>query len=178
MPTRARRLAEQKRHRARIYGMVGAVALSLTPFIIPRLPFWIAGALAVIWLVSWPMARHGYVYGLAIKWTIGIMLIHGIVLAILGYSVWPRITISPTRVAFRGYPNETFNFSVRNGRSDDVYDVQIPFLIGYNKHLDDKFSAKVTPNGDPPQRMYDDYNYCFGKKGDVSKVLKDEREVL
>ena len=79
-----------------------------------------------------------------------------------------------------GYPNETFNFSVRNGRSDDVYDVQIPFLIGYGKNFEDKFSVKVMPNGDPPQRVYVRYNYCFGKKGDgvVSHVPPNEREVL
>ena len=180
MPTRARRRAEQKRHQARIYGSVGAVALALTPFLIPRLPLWIAAALVVIWLVSWPMARDGYKYGVATKWAIGIMLVHGLVLVALGYFVWPRITVGPTQVWFRGYPNETFNFSVRNGRSDDVYDVQIPFLIGYSRHLEDDFSAKVMPNGDPPQRIYDDYNYCFGKKGDgnVHHVQKNEREVL
>jgi hypothetical protein len=55
---------------------------------------------------------------------------------------------------------------------------QIPFLIGYNKHLQDKLSAMVAPGGDPPQRIHDDYNYCFGEKGDVRKVLPNEREVL
>ena len=89
------------------------------------------------------------------------------------------ITVNPAKVSFRGYPNETFNFSVRNGRSDDVYDVQIPFLIGQDKHFDDKLSAKVS-HGDDPQPIYDDYNYCFGKKGngDVKNVLPHEQEVL
>ncbi|HEU4637082.1 MAG TPA: hypothetical protein VFS41_12940 [Edaphobacter sp.] len=112
------------------------------------------------------------------KWAIGVMAVHGCLLATLGYAVWPKLTISPSKISFAGYPNETFNFSVRNGRSDDVYDVQIPFLIGYDKHFEDKLSAKVLPNGDPPQRLYDDYNYCFGEEGDVSKVLQHEREVL
>jgi hypothetical protein len=69
---------------------------------------------------------------------------------------------------------------VRNGRADDVYEVKIPFLIGYNKHFQDKFSAKVMPNGDPPQRMYDDYYYCFGHRGngDVTNVQQNEREVF
>jgi hypothetical protein len=89
-------------------------------------------------------------------------------------------TISPQRVSFLGYPNETFNFSVRNGRSDDVYDVQIPFLIGYDKKFQDKFQVKVLPNGDPPQRIYARYYYCFGTKGDgiISHVQPHEREVL
>src|ERR1700761_3416330 len=28
---------------------------------------------------------------------------------------WQRIVVTPERVSFRGYPDETFNFSVRNG---------------------------------------------------------------
>ena len=101
-----------------------------------------------------------------------------VAIALFGWWVWPRITVSPTRISFAGYPNETFNFSVRNQRADDVYDVQIPFLIGYNKHLDDKLSVKVASNGDPPQRLYDDYNYCFGVGKDIKKVMPHEREVL
>jgi len=125
------------------------------------------------------MARHGYRYNVGAKWAIGIMLIHGIILAALGYFVWPRITVSPSHVSFQGYSSETFNFSVRNGRSDDVYDVQIPFLIGYGKHWDAKLSAKVMPNSsDPPQRLYDDYNYCYGKGPDVHDIQPNEREVL
>jgi hypothetical protein len=102
------------------------------------------------------------------------------VASIWGRFWWQRITVSPSHVSFEGYPNETFNFSVRNERSDDVYDVQVPFLIGYGKHYEDKLSAKVMPNGDPPQALNDDYNYCFGVKGDgvISHVQKNEREVL
>jgi hypothetical protein len=95
-----------------------------------------------------------------------------------GWCWWQRIIVSPSRVSFQGYPDETFNFSVKNGLADDVYDVQIPFLIGYNKHFEDKLSAKVTSNGDPPQRIYDDYNYCYGKGPDVHKSLPNEQEVL
>ena len=154
--------------------------MALTPFVVPRLPIALGIALAVIWLASWPMARYGYIYNLATKWAAGFMVIHAIPLILLGYLIWPTITVNPKRFPFQGYPNETVNFSVRNGRADDVYDVQIPFLIGYNKHFDDKLTAKVVPNGDPPQRMYDDYNYCYGTKGDgiVSHVQKNEREVL
>ncbi len=178
MPTRVRRQAEQKKHQGQIYGGLGAVSMALVPFVVPRLPIAIGLALGVIWLASWPMARYGYKYKLSTKWSIAIMGAHGLVLAILGYWVWPRITISPSKISFAGYQNETFSFSVRNGRADDLYDVQIPFLIGYNKHLDDKLSAKVTSNGDPPQRVYDDYNYCYGKGPDVHKVLPNEQEVL
>ncbi len=178
MSRRDRRLAEKKKEQGRIIGGFGAIAMALVPFVVPRLPIWIVVALVVIWLASWRMARYGYKYRLSAKWTSCVMLVHGGLLALLGYWVWPQITVSPKRIPFGGYPNETFNFSVRNGRADDVYDVQISFLIGYNKHFDDKLSAKVEPNGDPPQRMYDDYNYCYGKKGDVSKVMPNEREVL
>lgn len=173
-----RRLAERKKEQARILGAFGAVALALVPFIIPRIPLAIGIALLVIWLASWRMARDGYKYRLATKWAACVMLAQGGILAFVGYMVWPGISVSPSRVSFEGYPNETFSFSVKNGRSDDIYDVQIPFLIGYGKHFQDKLSAKVFSNGDPPQRVYDDYNYCFGKSGDVHKVLPNEREVL
>ena len=114
-----------------------------------------------------------------VRWTFLVILCAS-TSSIWGWFWWQRITVSPARVSFEGYPNETFNFSVRNGRSDGVYDVQIPFPIGHGKHFEDKFSAKVAPNGDPPQRLYFDYNYCFGEKGDgdVQKILPNEREVL
>lgn len=180
MSRATRRLAERKKKQGQIWGAFGAIAMALVPFIVPRLPIAIAAALAVIWFSSWRMARDGYKYRLSVKWSLCIMLVHGGILAVLGYFVWPRITVSPAHIVFTGYPNETFNFSVKNDRSDDVYDVQIPFLIGHNKNLQDSLSAKVVPNGDPPQRIYDDYNYCFGEKGDgnVRNVQKNEREVL
>lgn len=173
-----RRLVERKKEQGRIWGVFGAVALALLPFIVPRIPLAIGIALFVIWLASWRMARDGYKFRLSRKWAACVMLAHGGALALVGYLVWPGITVSPARISFAGYPNETFNFSVKNGRSDDIYDVQIPFLIGYGKHFEDKLSAKVVSNGDPPQRVYDDYNYCFGKSGDLHKVLPNEREVL
>ena len=126
------------------------------------------------------MARDGYKYRLAVRWAVVVMLVHGSVIAVIGYWIWPRITVSPSSVSFRGYPNETFNFSVRNGRADDVYDVEIPFLIGYGKKFQDKFSVKVVPSGEPRGPFSNEYNYCFGEKGDgvVSHVQPNEREVL
>lgn len=174
----ARRRAAQKKEQGRIWGTFSGIAVALVPSVVPRLPVVIVCVLTLLWLASWQMARDGYRYRLPIKWAVALMLAHGIIIATMGYWIWPRITVSPKHVSFQGYPNETFNFSVRNGRADDVYDVQIPFLIGYNKHFQDKISAKVEPNGDPPQRMYDDYNYCFGKGPDVHKILPNEREVL
>ena len=174
------RLAEQKKEQARRWAILAGAAMALVPWVVPRLPVVIVVSLFVLWLVSWRVAREGYKYHLAIRWTVVLFLVHGAALAALAYFIWPKISVSPAHVSFRGYPNETFNFSVRNGRADDVYDVQIPFLIGYNKHFEDKLSAKVSWNGEPPQRMHDDYNYCFGRKGDGvgQHVQKNEREVL
>jgi hypothetical protein len=114
-----------------------------------------------------------------VRWTF-LAVVSVSISAAWGGFWWQRITVSPEKVSFQGYQDETFNFSVRNGRSDDAYDVQVPFLIGYGKHFEDKLSAKVIQNGDPPQRIHIDYNYCFGHKGDgvVSHVQKNEREVM
>jgi hypothetical protein len=181
MPTRReRRRAEQRKEQGRIWGFFTGIAMSVVPALVPRIPGFIVTVLAVLWLASWRMARDGYKYRLSMKWVVVLMLLHGSILAAMGYLIWPRITVSPVNVSFRGYPNETFNFSVRNGRADDVYDVQIPFLVGYNKHFDDRLSAKVMPNTEPSQPLRDDYNYCYGKKGDgiVSHVQQNEQEVL
>jgi hypothetical protein len=152
--------------------------MALIPAIVPRSPMFIVAALIIVFLVGIQAARYGYVDRPSRRTLAIILLGHTVAIALFGWWIWPRITVNPTRISFAGYPNETFNFSVRNERADDIYDVQIPFLIGYNKHLQDKLSAKVASNGDLPQRIYDDYNYCFGEKGDVSKVLPNEREVL
>lgn len=181
MPSRSeRRRAAQKKEQGRIWGAFAGVAGALVPSIVPRLPVVIVTVLVVLWLASWQMARDGYKYRLSIKWVVVLMLVHGSIFATMGYWIWPKIAVSPAQVSFQGYSNETFNFSVRNGRADDVYDVQIPFLIGYNKHFENKVTAKVAATGDPPPRIYDDYNYCFGEKGDgiVSHVQKNERETL
>jgi hypothetical protein len=175
-----RRRSEQKKEQGRIWGVFTGIAVSLTPWLVPRIPVFIAVALVVIWVASFPMARNGYKYHLAAKWVAMVMIVHGSLLAAMGYYIWPRITVNPASISFRGYPHETFNFSVRNGRADDVYDVQIPFFIGRGKHLEDKLSAKVIGNVEPTGAFKDDYNYCFGIKGDgvVSHVQKNEQEVL
>jgi hypothetical protein len=180
-PGRAeRRRAEQKKEQGRLWGVFTGIAMSVIPWLVPRIPSVIVPILVVLWFSSWPMARNGYKYHLSIKWFVVVVLIHGSVLAAMGYWIWPRITINPGKVSFSGYPNETFNFSVRNGRADDVYDVQIPFFIGRNKHFEDKLSAKVIGNVEPSGPFRDDYNYCYGVKGDgvVSHVQKNEQEVL
>jgi hypothetical protein len=175
-----RRREAQKKERGRIWGASAGLAVALVPSIVPRLPVVIATVLVALWFASWRMARDGYKYHLSIKWAVVLMLVHGIIIAAMGYWIWPRITVGPSRVSFSGYPNETFNFSVRNGRADDVYDVQIPFFIGRNKHFDDKLSAKVIGNVEPSGPFRDDYNYCYGVKDDgvVSRVQKNEQEVL
>lgn len=146
--------------------------------LVPKSPVLIVEALAVVFVVGIQAARFGYVDKPS-KRTLSLILVaHAALLTFLGWVLWPQIIISPERVSFAGYAGETFNFSVRNGRADDVYDVQIPFLIGYGKHYDSKFSVKVMPNGDPPQRIYGDSNYCYGKGPDVHKILPNEQEVL
>jgi hypothetical protein len=100
--------------------------------------------------------------------------------AFWGYCWWQGINVSPGRANFRGFSSETINFSVRNNQSDDAYDVQVPFLVGYGKHFEDKLSVKVIPTGEPSSLIHVDYNYCFGEKGDgiVSHVMPNEREIL
>ena len=178
MPTAARRKAEARKRKGHTWQLCSAVLMALIPAIVPRTPTFIVVSLVVVFLVGIQAARYGYVDRPGRRILALILLGHALAIALFGWWVWPRITISPSKLSFAGYQNETFSFSIRNGRADDVYDVQIPFSIGYNKHLDDKFSAKVTSNGDPPQRIYDDYNYCYGKGPDVHKVLPNEREVL
>jgi hypothetical protein len=183
MPSKSRkerRCAKQKEERGRIWGALAGIAVALVPSIVPRLPGVIATVLFVVWLASWRMARDGYKYHLSIKWAVVLMLVHGIIIAAIGYWIWPKITVGPPRVSFSGYPGETFNFSVRNGRADDVYDVQIPFFIGRNKHFEDKLSAEVIGNVEPSGPLKDDYNYCYGVKGDgvVSHMQENEQEVL
>lgn len=175
-----RRRASQKENQGRVWGVFTGIGASIVLPFLPRIPVVIAVALVVLWFASWPMARSGYKHRAPMTWVLFIMLGHGSILVLVGYWVWPRITISPSRVSFLGYPNETFNFSVRNGRADDVYDVQIPFFIGRNKHFENKLSARVLGNVEPSGPFRDDYNYCFGVKGDgvVSHVQKNEQEVL
>jgi hypothetical protein len=157
---------------------VGATVTGLLLFVLPRTGAWVAIDLSAAWLISLYCVWHCWGLPPTRVKRIGFLALHIALVVCLGYVVWPRITVSPRHTVFAGYPNETFNFSVKNNRDDDVYDVQIPFPIGRDRHLEDKLSAKVLPNGDPPQRMYDDYNYCYGKGPDVHKILPHEQEVF
>lgn len=113
-----------------------------------------------------------------VRWAFLLLICAGVSIA-WGWYWWQRIAVSPGRAQFQGYSNETFNFSVRNDRTDDVYDIQIPFLIGHGKHWDGKLSAKVSSDGEQPQRVYDDYNYCYGEgSGNVHDIKPNEQEVL
>jgi hypothetical protein len=174
---------EQREKQSRInngIATIGAIVIGLLLFVLPRTGVWITLDLSFAGLLS--LYCVWYCWGLSPTWgkRFGFFVLHGILIIGLGYAVWPRIKVSPGEVSFLGFPDETFNFSVKNERGDDIYDVQIPFLIGYDKHFDSKLSAKVSPNGDPLQPTSNDYNYCYGEKGDgdVSKVMPNEREVL
>jgi hypothetical protein len=181
MVTKAGLRREEREKQSRIMNGVsscGALVSGLFLFVLPRTGPWISADLTVAVLVSLYCVWHCWGLHPTKFKRMGFLILHiGLAFAV-AYSVWPKITVSPGHVAFAGYPDETFNFSVKNDRPDDVYDVQIPFPIGQDKHFDDKLSAKVSPNGDPPQRLYDDYNYCYGVGGDVKKVTPHEQEVF
>ena len=74
MSRRERRRGEQRKEQARIWGVFEAVALAVALYLVPRLPMAIVAALSVLWVASWPVARNGYKYRLAIKWTVCIMI--------------------------------------------------------------------------------------------------------
>ncbi|MGA9042236.1 MAG: hypothetical protein WB421_17015 [Terriglobales bacterium] len=180
MPTAARRKAEARKRRGLAWDVLSVGLMALIPTIVPRTPTFIVVALVAVFLCGIKAAQYGYVDRPSKGILATILFGHVAALVLLGWWIWPRVVVSPSHISFRGYPDETFNFSVRNGRADDVYDVQIPFLIGYDKHFENKLAAKVIPNSDPAQRIYDDYNYCFGVKGDgiISHIQKNEQEVL
>jgi hypothetical protein len=181
MVTKAGERREERERQSRIRNKIsscGAFVSGLLLFVLPRTGTWISIDLSVALIAS--LYSVWYCWGLVptMAKRVGFLILHIGVACGVAYAVWPRITVSPAHVAFAGYPNETFSFSVKNDRSDDVYDVQIPFLIGHDKHFDDKLSAKVLPTSDPPQRIYDDYNYCYGVGRDVKKIKPHEQEVL
>jgi hypothetical protein len=178
MPTAARTRREKRKRKAGAWAGLGCVVMAIGAFVLPKYPGILIVCAVVAFAASIPVAQTGYIDRAPKEAWLPILSAHAVAIALLFWLIWPAITVSPRRVSFAGYPNETFNFSVRNGRVDDVYDVQVPFLIGYNKHLDGKISAKVGPTGDPAQRIYDDYNYCYGKGKDVHKILPNEQEVL
>src|SRR5579863_3988102 len=95
-----RRRKERKKEQARIWGGFAGVAMALMPSIVPRLPLFIVTVLIALWLASWRMARDGYKCHLSIKWVVVLMLVHGRILATMGYFIWPKITISPAHVSF------------------------------------------------------------------------------
>jgi hypothetical protein len=181
MVTRAGLRREEREKQSRIKNGIascGATVSGLFLFVLPRTGTWICADLSVAVLVSLYCVWHCWGFHPTPAKRLGFLILHIGVASAVAYIVWPRITVSPNHITFAGYPNETFNFSVKNERSDDVYDVQIPFLIGRDRHFEGKLSAKVSPNGDPPQRLYDDYNYCYGAGDDVRKVMPHEQEVL
>ena len=165
-------MAKNRRTSAVGGGLVVALALAAIYFNHPNsswlVVLGVALFLSLMYTVSGWYTKSGLSTAECFGRFIAALILWGAVVGGYTAQFWPPppITVNPEHVTFNGYPDETFNFSVRNGRSEDVYDVQIPFLIGYGKHFDDKFSVKVMPNSDPPQRIYIRYNYCYGVKGD------------
>jgi hypothetical protein len=175
MVTKAGERKEERERKSRIktgIATVGTTVTGLLLFVLPRTGVWVVLNLSLAWLLSLYCVWHCRGLSPTRVKRLGFLVLHVIFVIGLSYAVWPRIKVSPDKVGFLGFPDETFNFSVRNERADDVYDVQIPFLIGHDKHFENKLSAKVLPNGDPPQRLYDDYNYCFGVGKDVKKSCR------
>ena len=172
---------EEREKRSRVQNglaAAGSALIGLLLFIMPRTGRWIATDLSLSFAISIWCAWH--CWGLKPRWITRLcfLVLHAGLFVLLGWIVWPHIRVSPANVTFAGFQNETFNFSVRNETDDDVYDVQIPFFLETHDHLDSKFSAKVIPNGEPAPRIFGDYNYCYGKRSDIHKVLPNEQEAL
>lgn len=100
MPTIARARAERKKKQGRIWGLVAGVLLALMPSLLPRTGITVVIALLVVFCVLIPAARNGYIY--AARWYVVVLLSvgHAILLIGVGLYIWPRITVSPKRVAF------------------------------------------------------------------------------
>lgn len=157
---------------------IGSIMIGLLLFVLPRTGNWIIADLSLAFALSLYCVWHCWSLPVTLSKRVGFLILHLGAVSLLAYFVWPRIVVSPSRIAFAGYSGETFNLSVRNERSDDVYDVQIPFHIGHDKHFEDKLSAKIVSDGEPPEAITNDYDYCYGKGKDVHKIMPHEQEVF
>src|ERR1043165_7948511 len=93
-----RRQRDQRKEQGAIWIGIGLLAMAVTQ--IPRLPIPLYMGLSIAWILTWKAARYGYKYHLSIKSTLLVMLLHGLVLAAVGYFMWPRMTVSPSRASF------------------------------------------------------------------------------
>lgn len=79
----------------------------------------------------------------------------------LGWTVWPRIKVSPSHISFSGIPQERFYLSAKNDTDSDAYLVTVPIRVA--KGLDGKISADFTLPRKETAVAAMQYAYCIGK---------------
>ena len=137
--------------------------MAVAQFIFPGSEGTLISALVIVFAVSVPLARNGYIY--AAKWYVWvpILVAHVILLGLIGWWRWPRIKISPTRISFRGIPQETYDFTVRNETDSEVYLVRIPFRVPNG--MDGKIEPHVAKDEIDSALPLEEYGYCYGNDG-------------
>ncbi len=141
MPSAARRIAEQRKHKARLWGAAGAAILGILTFILPHTEFTTAWGLVIAFFVLVPLALNGYQY--KAKWYVltPLLVMHACLLGALGWWIWPRIQITPHSVRFSAYAEQRYDFAVSNPTEDDYYQIHIP--IKASDQVEDNFGLRI-----------------------------------
>lgn len=137
--------------------------MAVAQYIFPGSEGTLISALVIVFAFSVPLARNGYIY--AAKWYVWvpILLAHVILLGSIGWWRWPRIKVSPSLISFRGIPQETYDFSVRNDTDSEAYLVRIPFQVPNG--MDGKIEPHVAKDEIDSALPLEEYGYCYGNDG-------------
>ena len=170
MPTRARRLQEQKKNKIRLWVLIGTVAMAVAQFIFPGSEGTLIAALVIVFIVSIPLARNGYIY--AARWRVWapILVGHIVVLSAIGWLRWPAIRASPTTITFQGMQQETYDFTLRNATDSDAYLVRVPFLVPNG--LDGRIEPHVAKDEMDAALPLEEYGYCYSNNGKEYLVVE------
>ena len=143
-------LEMRQTHRARVWGYVSAAVMCIGAWLIPRSSGAIVFGAIIVFICAIPAARNGYVYKARWYQYVPILVAHAVLLALVGWAIWPRITITPQQVGISG--NESFRFRIKNETSSTAYRVApVVFIrpaemrLHLLMHLDSQPSTQIHP---------------------------------
>ena len=142
------------------------------PWAVPTTPVWIVVALIILFVCSVPLAQHGYCYHPRRLCFWLFLPGHAAAAIVLGWYIWPRLKLLPSRVIVR---RREYEFRIENQTEDDAYSVIAPISVG--SEPEDEFDLHLWPpeNDARPSSATlsyaNEFSYWVGKHHDKYLVV-------
>ena len=160
--------AEEDNNPGKKLAIAGTLAMGLLTYVLPQTNTFILPSLGIMAVCLLYLGWHCWGLKETLPLRVVFITASAVAVTLIGNARYPRISVSPNTIKFRGSP-EKFSLTVKNGTDSDKYGVRVPIQVVLGSQ--DKVSATYASPHPEVYMFKNEYQYCLGKDGNAYLVV-------